>query len=60
MKNTVLITGTSTGIGRETVKYFSARGWNVAATMRTPQRALHETCDKTLQIFVTADFQYIQ
>ncbi len=38
MKNTVLITGTSSGIGRETVKYFSARGWNVAATMRTPQK----------------------
>lgn len=38
MKNTVLITGTSSGIGRATVKYFSARGWNVAATMRTPSK----------------------
>ncbi|MCU0435521.1 MAG: SDR family oxidoreductase [Bacteroidia bacterium] len=38
MKNTVLITGTSSGIGRETVKYFSNRGWNVAATMRTPSK----------------------
>ncbi|MGL5889710.1 MAG: SDR family oxidoreductase [Bacteroidia bacterium] len=38
MKNTVLITGTSSGIGRATVKYFSERGWNVAATMRTPAK----------------------
>lgn len=35
---TVLITGTSTGIGRATVKAFSAKGWNVAATMRSPQK----------------------
>lgn len=34
---TVLITGTSSGIGREAVKYFQARGWNVAATMRKPE-----------------------
>ncbi len=38
MKKTVLITGTSSGIGRETVKYFQAKGWNVAATMRTPDK----------------------
>jgi NAD(P)-dependent dehydrogenase (short-subunit alcohol dehydrogenase family) len=34
MNPTILITGTSSGIGRETVKYFSKKGWNVAATMR--------------------------
>ena len=33
---TILITGASSGIGRETVKYFSSRGWNVVATMRKP------------------------
>ena len=38
MKNTVLITGTSTGIGRAAVKEFSDRGWNVAATLRTPAK----------------------
>jgi NAD(P)-dependent dehydrogenase (short-subunit alcohol dehydrogenase family) len=35
---TVLITGTSSGIGRATVKYFSEKGWNVAATMRSPEK----------------------
>jgi short-subunit dehydrogenase len=35
---TIFITGSSSGIGRETVKYFSAQGWNVAATMRTPEK----------------------
>ncbi|WP_462318843.1 SDR family oxidoreductase [Marinilabilia sp.] len=35
----VLITGASSGIGRETVRYFAARGWKVAATMRNPQQA---------------------
>ncbi len=34
---TVLITGTSSGIGKAAVKYFQARGWNVAATMRNPE-----------------------
>ena len=36
MSKTVLITGASTGIGRETARYFQANDWNVAATMRSP------------------------
>lgn len=38
VKKTVLVTGASSGIGKATVKYFSEKGWNVAATMRTPER----------------------
>ena len=34
--NTVLITGCSTGFGRETASYFLDRGWSVLATMRNP------------------------
>lgn len=36
--NTVFITGASSGIGKETVKYFAQKGWNVAATMRNPSK----------------------
>jgi len=36
MKKTVLITGTSSGIGRAAAKYFAGNGWNVVATMRNP------------------------
>jgi NAD(P)-dependent dehydrogenase (short-subunit alcohol dehydrogenase family) len=38
MKKTILITGTSSGLGKTAAKYFSARGWNVVATMRTPEQ----------------------
>lgn len=33
---TVLITGCSTGFGRETALYFIEKGWTVFATMRNP------------------------
>lgn len=38
MTNTVLITGTSSGLGRATAKLFHTRGWNVVATMRDPAK----------------------
>jgi NAD(P)-dependent dehydrogenase (short-subunit alcohol dehydrogenase family) len=38
MKQTVLITGTSSGFGRETAKFFQQKGWNVIATMRSPEK----------------------
>jgi len=37
-RKTVLITGSSTGIGRATAEYFQQQGWNVAASMRTPDK----------------------
>jgi NAD(P)-dependent dehydrogenase (short-subunit alcohol dehydrogenase family) len=36
MKKTVLITGTSSGFGKATVRHFAKHGWNVIATMRQP------------------------
>lgn len=38
MSKTVLITGSSTGIGRSTAFKFQQEGWNVIATMRTPDK----------------------
>jgi NAD(P)-dependent dehydrogenase (short-subunit alcohol dehydrogenase family) len=38
MKKTILITGTSSGLGKTAAKYFAGRGWNVVATMRAPEQ----------------------
>lgn len=38
-RQTVLITGTSSGIGRACVAQFSGAGWKVIATVRTPEQA---------------------
>jgi NAD(P)-dependent dehydrogenase (short-subunit alcohol dehydrogenase family) len=40
MNNTILITGASSGIGNVTARYFQSKGWNVIATMRSPEKAL--------------------
>ena len=39
MSKTVLVTGSSSGIGRATAEYFAEQGWNVVATMRRPETA---------------------
>jgi Short-chain dehydrogenases of various substrate specificities len=43
---TILITGSSSGYGLETARHFLARGWNVIATMRTPNADVLPRSDK--------------
>lgn len=48
MSSTVLITGCSSGFGRASAELFLAHGWNVIATMRSPQSTLFEESDRLL------------
>ncbi|WP_078578486.1 SDR family oxidoreductase [Salipaludibacillus agaradhaerens] len=48
---TILITGTSAGIGRATALHFAQKGWHVIATMRSPEKEKELT--KIENIFVT-------
>ena len=48
MTQTVLITGCSSGFGLASARLFLARGWNVIATMRSPEPSLFESHDRLL------------
>lgn len=48
---TVLITGASSGFGKETAKLFQQNGWNVIASMRSPEN--EEELNKLENVFVT-------
>lgn len=43
---TVLITGCSSGYGLETARHFHRQGWNVIASMRTPQPDILPASDR--------------
>lgn len=42
---TVLVTGTSSGLGLAVARAFRAAGWNVAATLRSPDKAAQDLID---------------
>lgn len=49
MNKTIFITGASSGIGKATAKLFQQKGWNVIATMRSPEKETELTkFDNTL------------
>lgn len=61
MPKTVLITGTSSGIGRASARHFQKMGWNVAASMRRPDKeteltALSNTLCLKLDVTKPEDF----
>jgi NAD(P)-dependent dehydrogenase (short-subunit alcohol dehydrogenase family) len=38
MQKSIFITGASSGLGKATAKLFQSKGWNVIATMRSPEK----------------------
>jgi NADP-dependent 3-hydroxy acid dehydrogenase YdfG len=57
MNKTILITGASSGIGKETAKLFQSKGWNVIATMRNPE---NETELKQLENVLVAKLDVLE
>ncbi|WP_114240108.1 SDR family oxidoreductase [Dyella sp. C9] len=55
MQKTVLITGTSSGIGLAAARHFVAAGWNVVATLRRPEAS--ELADSEQLLVTRLDVQ---
>ncbi|UYQ94152.1 SDR family oxidoreductase [Chitinophaga horti] len=51
MAKTIFITGTSSGLGKLTAKHFAQQGWNVVATMRSPEKETELTQYPNIRIF---------
>lgn len=51
MDKVIFITGTSSGLGKTTAKYFAAMGWKVAATMRNPSKETELTQLDNVAVF---------
>lgn len=51
MNKTIFITGTSSGLGKASAKFFAEQGWNVAATMRTPEKETALNQHPNIRIF---------
>jgi len=51
MTKTIFITGTSTGLGKLTAIRFAKMGWNVAATMRAPEKETELTAYDNIRLF---------
>lgn len=50
MGKTILITGSSSGIGKETALHFQKQGWNVIATMRSPEKETELNTVENIQL----------
>lgn len=51
MSKTIFITGTSTGLGKLTAIHFAKQGWQVAATMRSPEKETELNAYPNIRIF---------
>jgi NAD(P)-dependent dehydrogenase (short-subunit alcohol dehydrogenase family) len=51
MTKTIFITGTSSGLGKLTAMHFARAGWNVAASMRTPEKETELLAYDTIKLF---------
>jgi len=49
--STILITGSSSGIGKATAKLFAEKGWTVIATMRTPEKETELTAYENVKLY---------